>query len=73
MITTHHVDLPDHTPATVKANWSYNYGTPGTLSDARGWELIEWWIIGHPHATPQEREYVRKQIEERPPSIYHDL
>lgn len=32
--------LRDDTPVEVAAEWQYSCGTPGTLSDARGWELV---------------------------------
>lgn len=62
MTTEHTCDLPDETPVTVRARWSWSSGTPGTLSDPRGWSLDEFWIVGRPQATLEEREHVRRQL-----------
>lgn len=69
MTTTHHVDLPDHTPVAAKAIWTYGRGTPGTLGDAQGWELQEFWVPTMPWLTIAQRKHIESQLtppEDRP-------
>jgi hypothetical protein len=54
--------MPDGTPVTVRSTWTKFRGTPGTLSDAPGWELQELWILRHPCATHDERRHVEAQL-----------
>lgn len=62
MILTQYVDLPDGRQAEAKARWNYSQGTPGTLSDQRGWELVEFWVPGMPRLTLDERRHVERQL-----------
>lgn len=67
MTLSSHAFLPDSTPVDVTHVWSFNSGTPGTLSDARGWELDEFWVPGRPRLTIEERKFVEEQLQ--PPDL----
>lgn len=55
-------DLLDHTPVDVRSIWAFNQGTPGTLSDSAGWELQEFWVVGWPRLSLEERKHVESQL-----------
>lgn len=59
MILTQYVNLPDGRQAEVKARWNYSRAP---LTDARKWELVEFWIPGMPRLTLDERKHVEPQL-----------
>ena len=62
MILTQYVELPDGRQAEAKARWQYSNGTPGTLSDAGGRDLVEFWVPGMSRLTLDERRHVERQL-----------
>lgn len=60
--TSQQCGLPNGEIVTVLANWRYCRGTPGTLSDAPGWELIEFVVVDHPRLSLNERAHIHSQL-----------